>query len=230
MTFIRSAYCVTDREPTTEASRLILRPEPTGEPFRTLSCQHQRLHPGFASHRKRLIPQVISGQLSRSYGAFVRYPNPSQFAMLSDLPYIKSIRDGEAHHLIVDGAPFILRAAELHNSSSSSPAYMSTVWPRLAAMHINTVLGAICWDRIEPVEGQFDFSDVQKIIHGAQEHQLKLVFLWFGAYKNGEPYCRSSRNLDCIISGVAEQHRPIMLCSSLGEDQRRPISPREDHV
>lgn len=91
---------------------------------------------------------------------------------------------GGATQLVVDGKPFLVLAGELHNSSSSSVEYMKPVWPRLAAMHLNTVLLPVAWETIEPEEGKFDFKCVDGLLEGARENKLKLVILWFGAWKN----------------------------------------------
>jgi len=53
------------------------------------------------------------------------------------------------------------------------------------AMHVNTVLTAVQWESIEPQEGKFDFSLVDSQIRDAQTHNLRLIFLWFGSWKNG---------------------------------------------
>jgi hypothetical protein len=34
-------------------------------------------------------------------------------------------------------------AGELHNSSASSVEYMKPIWDKLAAMHLNTVVGTV---------------------------------------------------------------------------------------
>jgi hypothetical protein len=91
---------------------------------------------------------------------------------------------GGATQLVVDGKPFLVLGGELHNSSSSSVEYMKPVWPRLAAMHLNTVLLPVAWETIEPEEGKFDFKCVDGLLEGARENNLKLVVLWFGAWKN----------------------------------------------
>lgn len=75
-------------------------------------------------------------------------------------------------------------AGELHNSSLSSAAYMSTVWPTMKSMNINTLLGSVTWEMIEPKEGHFVFSELDKVILGARQHDLHLVLLWFGSFKN----------------------------------------------
>jgi hypothetical protein len=47
---------------------------------------------------------------------------------------------GAITQLIIEGKPFLMLAGELHNSSSSSLEYMKPLWPRLAAIPLNTVL------------------------------------------------------------------------------------------
>jgi hypothetical protein len=75
-------------------------------------------------------------------------------------------------------------AGELHNSSLSSAKYMSEVWPTMKAQSINTLLGAVTWESIEPREGEFDFEELDRVLAGAREHDMHLVLLWFGTYKN----------------------------------------------
>lgn len=82
--------------------------------------------------------------------------------------------------LIVDEKPFIVLGGEVHNSSSSSLAYMEPIWPRLVYLNLNTVLLPISWELIEPEEGKFDFTLVNGLIEGARRHNLKVIFLWFG--------------------------------------------------
>ena len=93
-------------------------------------------------------------------------------------------RDG-VRQLIVDGSPFLILGGELHNSSSSSLAYMKTLWPVLAEKKLNTVLAAVSWELTEPKEGKFDFTLVDGLIEGARQNRMHLVFLWFGSWKNG---------------------------------------------
>ncbi|CZR64991.1 probable beta-galactosidase [Phialocephala subalpina] len=99
------------------------------------------------------------------------------------IPHLQSIEISQ--QLIVNGKPFLMLGAELQNSSMTSSAYMDTVWQKLVDTHINTVLGCVTWEDIEPVEGKFDFSELDKVIEGARSHGLHLVLLWFGSFKNG---------------------------------------------
>lgn len=92
---------------------------------------------------------------------------------------------GAATQLIVHDKPFLILGGELHNSSSSNLEYLEPVWQPLKDMHLNTVLAAVSWQLTEPEEGTLDFTLVDGLIGKAREHDLKLILLWFGSWKNG---------------------------------------------
>jgi len=94
-------------------------------------------------------------------------------------------KQGTATQMIVDGKPFLMLAGELRNSTTSSLEFMKPVWDKLVALHLNTVLAAVSWELLEPKPGQFDFTLVDAQIHAAEDHNLRLVFLWFASWKNG---------------------------------------------
>jgi beta-galactosidase GanA len=98
-------------------------------------------------------------------------------------PYLS--KQGSATQLNVNGKPFLILGGELHNSSSSSLAYMEPIWQRMLDLNINTVLAGLNWELIEPEEGRFDFTVVDGLIQGARRNNLRLIFLWFGSWKNG---------------------------------------------
>lgn len=75
-------------------------------------------------------------------------------------------------------------AGELHNSSLSDAAYMSSVWPNMKATNINTLLGSVTWEMIEPIEGQFNFTQLEEVILDARKFDMHLILLWFGSFKN----------------------------------------------
>jgi beta-galactosidase GanA len=107
----------------------------------------------------------------------------SGFAQSTDkVPHLK--KQGSVTQLIVDGKPFLVLGGELLNSSASSLSYMEPIWSQLTEQNLNTVLVPISWELIEPQEGKFDFSLVDGLISGARQNNLKLVFLWFGSWKN----------------------------------------------
>ena len=99
-----------------------------------------------------------------------------------NIPHLR--KKGTATQLIVDGEPFVMLGGELHNSSSSSLKYMEPIWSRLVSLGLNMVLAPVSWELVEPEEEKFDFTIVDGLIKEARRHKLKLVFLWFGTWKN----------------------------------------------
>ena len=73
---------------------------------------------------------------------------------------------------------------ELSNSAATSVEDIDEVMPRMKALGLNTVLVPAYWELIEPTEGKFDFTLIDRTIRQARDLQLKVVFLWFGAWKN----------------------------------------------
>lgn len=99
-----------------------------------------------------------------------------------DLPRITKTEAGG--QLIVDGKPFLILGGELGNSSAGTAAQADTILPRVAQLHVNTVLMPVAWEQFEPVEGQFDTSILDHWIDVARQQHLHLVLLWFGSWKN----------------------------------------------
>jgi beta-galactosidase GanA len=93
-------------------------------------------------------------------------------------------QQGTATQLIVDGHPYLILGGELGNSTASDPALLGKIWPVLQSMHLNTLLAPVYWEMAEPGEGEFDFSLVDSLIAGARTHNMRLVLLWFGTWKN----------------------------------------------
>ena len=105
-------------------------------------------------------------------------------ALADNLPRVE--QRGQATQLIVDGEPYLALGGELHNSSPSSPVYMTHIWDQLAKNNVRTVISAASWELVEPHEGRFDFTAVDDQIRQAQARGMRLVMIWFGAYKNAE--------------------------------------------
>lgn len=100
------------------------------------------------------------------------------------LPRIET--KGGRHALFVDDKPFLVLAAQAHNSSNY-PAALPDVWAAVDDMGANTLMIPTAWEQIEPEEGQFDFSYLETLLAEARERDIRLVLLWFGAYKNTSP-------------------------------------------
>ena len=73
---------------------------------------------------------------------------------------------------------------ELSNSAATSVSDIEKVLPRMKTLGLNTVLVPVYWEFLEPVEGQMDFTLVDRTIDVARQQGLKIVPLWFGAWKN----------------------------------------------
>ena len=97
------------------------------------------------------------------------------------LPHLRA--QGNATQLIVDGAPFLIRGGELSNSHGE-PDYLRASWPKLKALNLNAVVAPVYWDVVEPIEGKFDWASVDGLIADARTNDMRLVFLWFGTWKN----------------------------------------------
>ncbi|MEJ0060107.1 MAG: DUF5597 domain-containing protein [Terricaulis sp.] len=93
-------------------------------------------------------------------------------------------QQGQAVQLIVDNEPFLILGGELGNSSASSLDYLAPHWETFQALHLNTVLAPVYWELIEPQEGSYDFSSVDGLLRNARAHDMRLVLLWFGSWKN----------------------------------------------
>ena len=111
---------------------------------------------------------------------------------------VKLVQHGSATQLSVDGQPFLVLGGELGNSSASCNEDIERIFPKLNRMGLNTVLVPAYWELIEPSEGQFDFSLTDEVLRQAQNNDLKVIFLWFGAWKNSMScYAPSWFKKDC---------------------------------
>ncbi len=114
--------------------------------------------------------------------AFIFLLSTSIAAGAAEAPRIEH-KDGR-YTLLVDGHPFLILGGQIHNSSAW-PSELPQVWESMKELHANTVEAPVYWEQIEPREGQFDFANVDQLVDGARAHDLHLIVLWFGTWKNG---------------------------------------------
>src|SRR5262245_18155970 len=101
-----------------------------------------------------------------------------------DKPIPELRKVGSVTQLHVDGKPLLVLGGELGNSTASDLDVLEQALARCERMHLNTVMLPVYWDRIEPEGGKYDFTLVRGAIDLARRHHLRLVYLWFGTWKN----------------------------------------------
>lgn len=106
----------------------------------------------------------------------------------TSIPHL--FKSGNVTQLYVDQKPFLAIGGELGNSNASDLSILDAALARCRRMHLNTIMLPVYWDLIEPEEGKLDFSLVRGAIDLARRHGLRLVYLWFGTWKNSMScYC-----------------------------------------
>src|SRR5215475_11637131 len=95
----------------------------------------------------------------------------------------KIVQINGRYSLLVDGKPYLVLGGQIHNSSAW-PSELPQVWKSIAALHANTIEAPIYWEQFEPEPGKFDFSNLDALVQGARAHDLRMVVLWFGTWKN----------------------------------------------
>jgi beta-galactosidase GanA len=138
-----------------------------------------------------------------------------------ELPHVR-IENG-AGQLIVRGQPFLILGGELGNSSAGTAARAEEILPKLALLHVNTVLMPVAREQIEPSEGHFDFSILDHWIEVARKQNVHLVVLWFGSWKNAfSSYAPSWVKSDPERFPRAESvdGRPLEILSTLSSENQ----------
>jgi hypothetical protein len=98
------------------------------------------------------------------------------------LPHVR--RHAGSAQLVIDGVPALLLGGQLYNSTASSTSHVRRAFDHLAGLNVGVVLGSASWELIEPEEGAFDFTQVDVQVAAARDHGMRLVLIWFGAFKN----------------------------------------------
>lgn len=128
---------------------------------------------------------------------------------------------GKALQLHVDGKPFLILGGELGNSSAACDADIEANFEKLRRMGLNTVLVPAYWDLIEPVEGEFDYSLTDKVLEEARRNDLKVIFLWFGAWKNSMS-CYAplwfKQDFEKYPRAYTKEGKPLEIASAFSEE------------
>ena len=134
---------------------------------------------------------------------------------------IKLKKQGIATQLLVDGQPMMVLGGELSNSAATSLEDIDQVMPRMKALGLNTVFVPAYWEFIEPTEGKFDFALVDRVIENARESDLKVIFLWLGAWKNSMS-CYAplwfKQDVKRLSRSVTETGKPLEIASAFSDN------------
>jgi hypothetical protein len=85
----------------------------------------------------------------------------------------------------VNDQPFFPLGGQSRNSSGYNNSESEMAFKAVKMIHGNTLEIPVYWEQIEPQEGAFDFTSVDKLLSSARRYDIKLVLLWFGTWKNG---------------------------------------------
>ena len=115
----------------------------------------------------------------------------------------------------------LILGGELSNSAATSESDIDEVMPRMKALGLNTVLVPVYWELMEPVEGQMDFTLVDRTIDVARQQGLKIVPLWFGAWKNSMSCYAPAwfkRDVKRFPRAVTAEGKPLEIASCFSDN------------
>ena len=134
---------------------------------------------------------------------------------------VKIVNQSTRPILTVDGEPMLILGGELGNSAATSPADIEETLSKVKKGGLNTVLVPAYWDLLEHREGEFDFSLIDSVIDSAKQNNLKVVFLWFGAWKNSMSCYAPSwvkKDTKRFPRAYTETGKPMEILSAFSEE------------
>ena len=150
---------------------------------------------------------------------------------------VKLQKQGSATQLVVNDKPMLLLAGELSNSAATSPADIRKALKQMKNSGVNSVFVPAYWEFVEPDEGKYDFTLVDSVITTARKHDLKIVFLWFGAWKNSMS-CYAplwvKENTKRFPRSLTENSKPLEICTAFSDNllqaDKRAFSELMKHI
>lgn len=133
----------------------------------------------------------------------------------AEIPRVEKTPGG-SYRLMVDGRPFLILGAQVHNSSAWKEQ-LDRAWPLYKQLNANTAEVPVYWEVVEPQPGKFDFTSVGMMIEGARKNNLRLVLLWFGTWKNGV--------MDYVPQWIKQDPTRYPRMRNRAGDQIRVLSP-----
>ncbi len=114
--------------------------------------------------------------------------SPGLFSAGEAPPIPRLVSEDGQYRFLVDDKPFLMLGGQAHNSTTSNAGDLQRYFEALVWMNGNTAEVPIYWDLIEPEPGQYDFELVDRTIEMARASDVRLIFLWFASWKNGESH------------------------------------------
>ncbi|MDD3334426.1 MAG: beta-galactosidase [Eubacteriales bacterium] len=102
--------------------------------------------------------------------------------MMTYMPELRELNGQKV--LYVDNQPFLILGFQLNCDSCYDPDVIDKLMRNARAMGCNTVALLLYWRLIEPQESVFDYSILDSMLQSANKHDLRIVLVWFGSYKN----------------------------------------------
>ncbi len=134
---------------------------------------------------------------------------------------VKLQQQGTATQLVVNGKPMLVLGCELSNSAATSPKDIAQAMKRVKQCGVNTVFAPAYWEFTEPTEGKYDFTLVDSLIAQARQNELKVVLLWFGAWKNSMS-CYAPQwvkeNTGRFPRALTDTGKPLEICSAFSDN------------
>ncbi len=90
----------------------------------------------------------------------------------------------ERVRLIVDDKPFLILGVQWDCDSCFSKEEMNPLFPEARRMGANVAALPLYWREVESNVGTYDFTMLEERLKQAREHDLRIVLLWFGTWKN----------------------------------------------
>lgn len=57
------------------------------------------------------------------------------------------------------------------------PSLWANAWADMKSQYVNTLLVSVIWEMIDSHEGEFDFSELDRVLAGTREHGIHLILL-----------------------------------------------------
>jgi hypothetical protein len=157
-------------------------------------------------------------------------------AQVAESPIPSIVHKDGRYALFVDGAPYLVLAAQTRNSSAW-PSVLPKLWNTLEYDHVNTVEIPIYWNQIEAQPGQYDYSLIDMLLSQAREHNVHLVLLWFATWKNGsQHYMPNWMKLDparyfhAVDRNGEAVDSPSPFCTAALEEDKKAFAAVMEHL